>query len=238
MHDKAEPAMSDEGIDWVHHAKMRLALHRLRAARADAPEGARPLLLLHGLGECTPTRLDDAFDTWPGAIHGLDFTGHGRSSVPHGGGYTAEILMGDVDAALERLGPVTICGRGLGAYVALLIAGGRAREVHGAILCDGPGLSGGGPHPTSPHVIHADPAATGAPDPFAFAELAQDPRPPDYAVAYVRLAEQHSAFAEPIAVCARNRPPWLVAAAEAVDERVRPLADALARFEKTPTRSA
>ena len=55
--------------------------------------------------------------------------------------------MGDVDIAIAHLGAVTIYGRGLGAYVGLLAAGGRAEEVRGAILADGPGLAGGGPSP-------------------------------------------------------------------------------------------
>ncbi len=40
----------------------------------------------------------------PGPIFALDFTGHGASTVPSGGGYTAEMLMADVDAALAELG--------------------------------------------------------------------------------------------------------------------------------------
>ena len=72
----------------------------------------------------------------------LDFTGHGASTMPIGGGYTAEILMADVDAALDHLDEATVVGRGLGAYVALLISGARADRVRGVVLADGPGLSG------------------------------------------------------------------------------------------------
>ncbi len=215
---------------WLQHAKIRLALHALRSARADATPGARPLLLLHGLGERSPDQLDAVFERWPGSVHALDFTGHGASDVPHGGGYTAEVLMGDVDAALAHLGPLTVCGRGLGAYVALLIAGARARDVHGAILCDGPGLSGGGAQPSSPHIVHADPAASGAPDAFALAELATDLRPVDYAVAYVRQAEQFAPIERPIAVCARNRPGWLAGVCEEIDAPLEPLDGALDRL--------
>jgi len=214
----------------VVHSRVRLALHRIRGAREDAGDEARPLLLLHGLGERSPEVPDPVFDAWPGPLYALDFTGHGESDLPLGGGYTAEVLMADADAALAHLGPLTVCGRGLGAYVALLLAGGRARDVYGAILCDGPGLAGGGSQPGSPLVVHADPSTAGPPDPFALAELAQDPRPPDYAVAYVRQAEQLSPIDDPIAVCARNRPSWLVAAIEAADVRVEPLEAALARL--------
>ena len=52
--------------------------------------------------------------------------------------------MADADAALAHLGPATVYGRGLGAYVALLIAGARPDLVRGAVLDDGPGLVGGG----------------------------------------------------------------------------------------------
>ena len=55
--------------------------------------------------------------------------------------------MGDVDAALAHLGPSTVLGRGLGAYIALLIAGARPDLVRGAVLADGPGLVGGGREP-------------------------------------------------------------------------------------------
>ena len=96
--------------------------------RATAP---RPLLLLHGLGERSRCHV---FAGWPGPVYGLDFTGHGASTIPAGGGYSAEILLADADAAVRHLGEVTVAGRGLGAYVALLLAG-PARAVvvgHGA----------------------------------------------------------------------------------------------------------
>ena len=57
--------------------------------------------------------------------------------------------MGDADAALAELGEVTLLGRGLGAWIALLAAGARPREVRGAILADGPGLAGGGSRPAA-----------------------------------------------------------------------------------------
>ncbi len=195
------------------HVRNQLALHHLRAG------AGRPLLLLHGLGEATPASVPEELAAWPGPIHGLDLTGHGASSLPRGGGYTAEILMADVDHALEHLGECTIVGRGLGAYVALLIAGARPRLVAGAILRDGPGLAGGGPSPTSPSSVrpwalgeHGTPP-TGTPDPFALAELARDIRPPDYAGTYLRQALQFSGLENPIYVTSVVRPPWLAAVA-------------------------
>ena len=38
-------------------------------------------------------------DGWPGPVYGLDFTGHGASTVPVGGGYSAEMLLADADTA-------------------------------------------------------------------------------------------------------------------------------------------
>jgi pimeloyl-ACP methyl ester carboxylesterase len=188
----------------LRHGKVELALHALRAG------AGRALLLLHGLGE-EARRIDlAAFGAWPGPVFGLDFTGHGESTIPLGGGYFAEVLMADADVALGQLGEATVCGRGLGAYIALLLAGARPTAVRGAILCDGPGLSGGGSRPTTPCVFSPEPAA-GAPDPFALIELARDLRPPDYATVFVHQALHLSPLERPIFVCARQRPEWLEA---------------------------
>jgi pimeloyl-ACP methyl ester carboxylesterase len=206
------------------HGRIALGLHALR-------EGdGRALLLLHGLGERTPADVPATVEGWPGPIYGLDFTGHGASSMPAGGGYYAELLMGDVDAALAHLGTATVYGRGLGAYVALLVAGARADIVHGTILGDGPGLAGGGPTPGSPFVVLPAPARVVPPDPFALVELAQDVRPPDYATAFVRQATQSSELPEPIAVAARGRPEWLTAVAGEPGVLVTTLPEALALY--------
>ena len=108
----------------LRHGKVTLALHGLRR---DAP--GRALLLLHGRGLRSPTIVPERVSKWPGPIWALDFTGHGASSVPRGGGYSVEILMADADAALAQLGSVTLLGNGLGAYVALLLAGARPQQV-------------------------------------------------------------------------------------------------------------
>ena len=188
------------------HNKVQLALHELRGGDGLV------LLLLHGLGERAPEQLaPEVAKAWPGPVFALDFTGHGRSTLPRGGGYTAEVLMADADAALAHLGQATLLGRGLGAYVALLLAGARAADVRGAVLADGPGLAGGGPVPASPSIQFPDPRAVGPPDPFAFAELTTDVRPPDYASSFVRQANHLSGLAEPITVIAHVRPQWLEA---------------------------
>ena len=149
--------------------------------------------------------------TWPGPIAALDFTGHGDSTVPRGGGYTAEILLADADAALGALTDddpdraITVLGRGLGAYIALLLAGARPTQVHGAILADGPGLAGGPTGPTSQSFFSL-PTDGAHPDPYALVELGRDLRPPDYAALFVRLALAGSALDEPIAVTAVSDP--------------------------------
>ena len=191
----------------LRHCRIELALHELRAGPG------RPLLLLHGLGERTPAAAPPELDAWPGPILGLDFTGHGASGVPRGGGYTAEGLMGDADSALRRLGRATLVGRGLGAYVALLLAGARPGDVRGAILRDGLGLAGGGATPGTPQIAFPNPGARGSPDPFALAELSRDVRPPDYATAFLRQANELSGLERPLSVCCAERPEGLAAVA-------------------------
>ena len=206
------------------HSHVELALHTLREG-----EG-RPLLMLHGLGERSPDAVPDEVADWPGPVVALDFTGHGESTLPSGGGYTCEQLMGDADTALERLGSATVLGRGLGAYVALLLAGARPADVRGAILCDGLGLAGGGPAPLTPQVIFGNPSSVGTPDPYALAELARDVRPPDYATAFLRQASQLSGLDEPVAVCAMERPDWLVAVCEELEIAPTTLPEALRAY--------
>jgi pimeloyl-ACP methyl ester carboxylesterase len=217
----------------LRHVKATLALHRLRQGADDA----RPLLVLHGLGERTPPTPPPYLDAWPGPVWGLDFTGHGDSSRPRGGGYTAEILLGDADAAIGHLGRATVFGRGLGAYIALLLAGARTTDVRGAILADGPGLAGGGSSPASPLPLMPVPAATvpgspDSPDPFALAELTRDVRPPDYAVNYARLTLQFSGLDEPLAVVSRVHTPWLDAVAAEPGVVTASIVEAIGRFAR------
>jgi pimeloyl-ACP methyl ester carboxylesterase len=209
------------------HARIELALHLLREG-----EG-RALLLLHGLGERSPQRVPEELAGWPGPVAALDFTGHGASSLPHGGGYTAELLMADADTALRALGPATVVGRGLGAYVALLLAGARPQQVRGTILRDGLGLAGGGPRPGSPGVLAPDGDPIAPPDPLARAELSRDLRPPDYATSFVRQAAQLSGLARPISVCCIERPDWLVAVVEEPGVEETDLAEALALYARS-----
>jgi pimeloyl-ACP methyl ester carboxylesterase len=208
---------------YLLHNRIRLALHELRGGTG------RPLLLLHGLGEASPGTAPDWTAAWSGAVHALDFTGHGGSDIPAGGGYSAEILLADADAALAHLGPATVVGRGLGAYVALLLSGAQPSLVRGVVLCDGPGLWGGSTGPTSNSFV-IPPASTTPPDPFALLEMSKDLRPRDYATLFVRLALEHSGLDDPISVAAVVRPPWLAAVVDEVGVVERPLGDSLARY--------
>ena len=220
------PGSDTEDLRWLRHNRIDLALHRV--AIGEDPS-FRPLLLLHGLGERTPVSLPDSI-RWPGPVFGLDFTGHGRSTLSVGGGYTSEILVGDVDAALEVLGQVTILGRGVGAYIGLLIAAARPAQVVGVVLADGPGLVGGGVHPGSPSVAFPAPWATPTPDPFALLELSRDVRPPDYAQTYVRFVIERSGLDKALMVAAIARPEWLAAVAAEPGVGQAPVAEALRFF--------
>ena len=124
------------------HARIRrlvrgpaeLALHTLRVG------AGRPLLLPARAGRASPR----ARARPPGGLAraGLRPRLHrprrSRPSRPDGG-YTAEVADGDADAALAELGPATVVGRGLGAYVALLLSGARADNVQGRHPAGRPG---------------------------------------------------------------------------------------------------
>ncbi len=224
--------MTLDTVTMLRHGKVELALHHLRDATAV---GGRPLLILHGLGEAAPRSAPRWTDSWPGPVAALDFTGHGSSTVPRGGGYTAELLLGDADAALNSLTEgdptrsITVVGRGLGAYIALQIAGARAGQVHGAILVDGPGLAGGPTGPTSQSFFSL-PTNSTTPDPYALVELGRDLRPPDYATLFVRLALAGSDLDEPITVASVFRPEWLDAVSREHGVAQTSLTDALASY--------
>ncbi len=196
--------------------RIEVALHELRA------DAGPTLLCLHALwGQAAD--FAELAPVWPGRVLALDFAGHGASQRPRGASYTPELLAGDADAALAHVaeaGPVRIVGFGLGAYVALLVAGARPERVRAAYLLPGAGLEGGGPAPRSQlagEALHAEVA--GLLDAAAQREMAgcdpmvrtldADPRPPDYArsfadgTARLLLGEDGSL-----------RPPWWEAVRE------------------------
>jgi pimeloyl-ACP methyl ester carboxylesterase len=210
-------------ITQLTHNKIRLALHEIRSGTG------RPLLLLHGLGEQSPTEVPSFAADWPGPVMALDFTGHGQSTVPAGGGYSAEIMLGDADLALAHLGEATVVGRGLGGYIALMLAGARADRVRGAVICDGPGLWGGPTGPTSTSFVTLEDVRT-SPDPYALLELSRDLRPRDYAALFARLALELSGLDEPVTVAAVVRPPWLEAVVAEMGVAVGTVEEALATY--------
>ncbi|MEO8267477.1 MAG: alpha/beta fold hydrolase [Ilumatobacteraceae bacterium] len=213
-------------ITLLRHNKVDLALHIIRDGTGT------PLLLLHGLGEASPTAVPHWATGWGGPVTALDFTGHGQSTVPPGGGYTAEIVLADADVALAELGSATVVGRGLGAYVALMLAGARPQQVRGVVLCDGPGLAGGAIGPTSQSFVTLAPS-THPPDPYALFELSRDLRPPDYATLFVRMAVESSGLDEPVAVAAVVRPPWLAAVVDEIGVTTCSVSDALVMYGRS-----
>ena len=196
-------------ITMLRHNKVDLALHTIREARV------RRCCCCTGSARRRPTEVPTLGCCGPGPVVALDFTGHGQSTVPAGGGYSAEIVLADADVALAALGSATVVGRGLGAYVALMLAGARPQQIRGAVLCDGPGLAGGAIGPTSQSFVTLAPSPH-PPDPYALFELSRDLRPPDYATLFVRMAVESSGLDEPISVAAVVRPPWLAAVVDEI----------------------
>lgn len=205
--------------------RLTLALHTLRAAAPDDTAGA--LLLLHGLGECSPVGLPAEYSQWRGAVRALDFTGHGQSAIPVGGGYTCEALMLDVITALNALGPCTLVGRGLGAYAALMAMAARADLVRAAVLRDGPGLSGGGDGSQCPTLPVVCEASRTTPDAQALADLATDVRQPDAAARWARLIREGSPTSAQVHFCLQERPAWVLVVADALSRDFTSLSSAL-----------
>jgi len=169
----------------MHH-RVELALHPLR----DAPGPA--LLCLHAVGG-SALEFAHAARAWPGPVFALDFAGHGASGRIRGGAYRPEILAGDADAALARIGQASLAGVGVGAYVALLVAGARPDAVPAALLLPGAGLAGGGSAPDPDRDTGEEWRDLGPPLPGcdpAVRRLERDLRPPDYAEAFAKGARR------------------------------------------------
>jgi pimeloyl-ACP methyl ester carboxylesterase len=179
------------------HGELTLALHELRGGNGTA------LLLLHQLGGSSAD-WGAPPEGWPGPVFALDFAGHGASERRAGGAYVPELLAADTDAALELLGPCRLAGAGIGAYVALLLAGARPERVPAALLLPGRGLDGGGPlpDPLRGRTFIASPGADGGADPMVWSCDA-DARPPDYALAFASTARRLL-----LAEDGGARPPW------------------------------
>jgi pimeloyl-ACP methyl ester carboxylesterase len=190
----------------LHNGRVALALHALDGtapalrggASVEAADGL-PLLLLHELGGAANDFRAEPLP-WPGPVHALDFSGHGHSGRVYGGGYYPELWAADADIALAALGEAVVLGAGLGAYVALLLAGGRPALVRCAVLCPGTGLFGGGSTPRfPPDVLPPDIETTtraqalqaaSSPDPTALIGQGVYVRPPDYAARFAAAARR------------------------------------------------
>jgi pimeloyl-ACP methyl ester carboxylesterase len=180
------------------HGELTLALHELCGGSGPS------LLLLHQLGGSSAD-WGAPPEGWPGPVFALDFAGHGASERRAGGAYVPELLAADADAALELLGPCRLAGAGIGAYVALILAGARPERVPAALLLPGRGLDGGGPLPDARRgrtFIAATRDGDGGPDPMIWSCDA-DPRPPDYALAFAGAARRLL-----LAEDDGPRPPW------------------------------
>jgi len=182
----------------IKHGRITLELHEL--ARRDGV----PLLLLHSL--CgSSADWGEAPTMWPGPVFALDFAGHGHSDWIVGGAYYPELLAGDADAALAHIGHAAVAGAGVGAYVALLLAGARSKVVPAASLLPGAGLAGGGALPDHERDFPEFTVAQREPgvcDPLVHS-LERDVRPVDYADAFARAARRLVLVED-----AAPRPPW------------------------------
>jgi pimeloyl-ACP methyl ester carboxylesterase len=182
----------------IKHGRVTLALHEL--ARREG----LPLLLLHGLYGSSAD-WGEAPGSWPGAVWALDFAGHGDSESIVGGAYYPELLVGDADAALAHIGRAALAGAGVGAYVALLLAGARHAAVPAALLLPGAGLAGGGAFPDFQREFLQPDFATREPgmhDP-SVSMLEHDVRPVDYAESFARAARRLLLVED-----GESRPPW------------------------------
>jgi 3-oxoadipate enol-lactonase len=118
---------------------MRLALPGLTMhLRADGPQDAPPLMLLHSLG--TDHRVwQPQAEALAGRFRVLrpDLRGHGGSDVP-AGPYTIEGMAGDVLAALDALGidRLAVAGLSIGGMVAQSLAAQASDRIVALVLVD------------------------------------------------------------------------------------------------------
>lgn len=185
----------------LKHGHISLALHEIQ------PGSGLPLLLLHQLrGSSADWHVPLE---WEGPVHALDFSGHGGSAWIAGGGYYPELLAADADAALAHLGPAAVAGAGLGAYVALMVAGARPASVTAALLLPGAGLDGGGgvPDYDAPMPDVASMAARSADGFDPFVEMTE------YFVRPASYAQEIASAARRILLAegSDERPPWWAA---------------------------
>lgn len=200
----------------VRHGRVELAV-RHSGPREDGRPHVLLLHALYGSGEDW-SAVESA---WPGSFTALDFCGHGDSDWLPGRGYSPEQFVADADAVLAELeseGPVHVAGAGVGAYVALLLAGGRPSAIRAALLLPGEGLAGGGalPEELAPENrdiflagLDAADRKPGEPGPDPLVERCdRDVRP-------VYYVQEFAAAAGPLSIAPMEpTPPWVAAARE------------------------
>jgi pimeloyl-ACP methyl ester carboxylesterase len=201
----------------IEHGDLTLALHELRGDdRRAAPEQPRLLLVhaLEGSGRDWTTAEARAWEAWQGPVLAVDLSGHGASDWRLGGAYTPELLAADVDAVLTAVGSCAVAGSGVGAWVALLVAGGRPDLVPAALLLPGAGLEGAGPLPSEARgplflgeaellrAMRAPEPRYVTTDPMVRA-CASDVRPVDHATAFAARASKLLLLED-----GSPRPPW------------------------------
>ena len=183
------------------HNRVQLALHTLRARRRRAAAAAaRPRRAVPGGGPAVGRGVARA-----GARARLHRPRRVRRFPPVVATPPRSCSPTPTSPS-PQLGEVTVVGRGLGAYIALMLAGARPTVVRGAVLCDGPGLWGGA-SPGRPRraCIVLEAGRTSA-RPVRAVRAVPRPAPRDYATLFARLAVEHSGLDEPITVAA-HRPP-------------------------------
>ncbi|HIG72417.1 MAG: hypothetical protein ABGX04_10245 [Myxococcales bacterium] len=199
------------------HGRVPIELHTLK------PGKGRPLLLLHALGENSESWPESVLEYSVGPVYALEFAGHGQSGRLSGGAYYPEYFLADADLAVAGFGEsCIIVGAGVGAYVALLLAGSRPDMVLGALLQDGRGLEGFGSDPDSQIAIEditgfealvAETSKAFVPgtDPLV-AQCAWDMRPVDYVKSFAEAASP--LLFSPSVEAAGSAPDWWRAARE------------------------
>lgn len=181
----------------IQQGRIELELRQLADGEGTAA------LLLHQLYGSSADWAGDAIP-WRGPVYALDLAGHGRSGWNKGGAYTPELLACGADEALKQLGEAALVGRGVGAYIALLLAGARPEVIPGALLLPGRGLEGGGsvPHFAEPRNLVDSATPRQDSDPLLnFLEV--DVRPIDYVEPFAHRAQELVLLEDDT-----PRPPW------------------------------
>jgi hypothetical protein len=81
-------------------------------------------------------------------------------------------------------------------------------------------------------VVYPNPNAATPPDPFALVELSRDVRPPDYATAFVRQANELSGLERPVSVSCAEKPDWVEAILREPGVQTASIEDSLAYYAK------